>query len=299
MWKGVSGDAHFIFNLSTNARSNFPATTEIFDTIWSTQDTVIWLLLNTDTWSPDFTSQTSSITSHSKKSPAISKSEFFNVPVRLDLDVVYLFTHSDHCMRNTVGVHSKFSPNMTPPTPWPDASFTPIFPGQPLISSLYLVGLRVDSHSSVFISLIAIGSFRFRWRNTNSGSRASIWLTGLNSPFACGIEMKAWQSFEVTDWIYLKLMAPRPSCRFPLFAPQIHLDSMINRASRFLAANQIVYWCHRSENPTSPFPSSIVPPVFGASSAIWNPPHHPRLLGRRHECPSWPHFPHALIATVM
>ena len=49
MWKCVSADAPFIFNLSDNARSNCPATTELVDANQSTHDTVGWLLLNTAT----------------------------------------------------------------------------------------------------------------------------------------------------------------------------------------------------------------------------------------------------------
>ena len=67
MWKGVSGNAPFIFNLSANARSNCNATKEIFDANRSTHDTVGWLSLNIDMWSPDFTSHTYSITSYNKK----------------------------------------------------------------------------------------------------------------------------------------------------------------------------------------------------------------------------------------
>ena len=108
MCKGVSGDAIFIFDLSANLRSNCPVNTELFDANWSTHDTVGWLSLNTDTWYPDFTLYTSSITDHSNKSPDISKSEFVNVPVRLELEVISLFLHPGHCMRNNVGAHGNF-----------------------------------------------------------------------------------------------------------------------------------------------------------------------------------------------
>ena len=107
MWKGVINNAPFIFNLRANARSNCLATKELFDANWSTHNTFDWLSLSTATWSPDFTPHTSSITIHSKKSPAISKSDFVNVPVRLEIEFISLFTHSGHCMRNTVGVHGK------------------------------------------------------------------------------------------------------------------------------------------------------------------------------------------------
>ena len=96
MWKGISSDAPFIFNLSANARSNCPKTTEIFGANWSTHNTVGWLSLNTATWSPDFTSHISSITSHSNKSLSISKSDFVNIPVRLELEFISRFTHSGH-----------------------------------------------------------------------------------------------------------------------------------------------------------------------------------------------------------
>ena len=81
--KEVSGNAPFILNMSTNARINCPLATNFSDANQSTHDTVGWLLLNTATRSPNYTSHTSSITSHSNKSPAISKSEFVNFPVRL------------------------------------------------------------------------------------------------------------------------------------------------------------------------------------------------------------------------
>ena len=112
--------------MSANARSNFPATTELFDANRSTQDTVGWLLINTATWYPYFTLHTSSVTIHSKKSPDISKSEFVNVPVRLEFEVISLFTHFGHYMQNIVGVHGKVSPKTKLPTPWTDAYLTPM-----------------------------------------------------------------------------------------------------------------------------------------------------------------------------
>ena len=161
--------------------------------------------------------------------------------MRLEIETIYLFTHSGHWMRNTVGVHGNFSPKMPPHTLWPDVYLTPMHLGQVLISYLHLVGLRVDSCSSVLIYLIAIRIFGFRWRNTNSGSRARIRLTGLNSPFAYGMEMNAWQSLYGTDCNYLKLMAPIKSYRCHLFVPWILLDIMSNRVSRFSAASQIFF----------------------------------------------------------
>ena len=154
MWKGVSGNTPFIWNLSANVHINCTATIDIFDTNWSTHDTFFWLSQNTATWSQDFASHTSSITSHSNKSLEMSKSKFVNVPVRLELEVIYIFTHSGHCMRNNVGVHGNLSPKTTSPTLWPDTSLTPMYSGHTLISSLQVVGLRLDSSSSVFISLI-------------------------------------------------------------------------------------------------------------------------------------------------
>ena len=155
-------------------RSNCPATTELFGTNQSTHNTVGWSSLNRATCSPDFTLYTSSITSHSNKSPAISKSEFVSVPMRLEFEIISLFTHFGHCMQNTVGVHGKILPKTTPPITWPDTYFIPMQSAHPLISYLHLVGLRVGSRSSVFVSLIALRSFGFWWRNTNSSSRASI-----------------------------------------------------------------------------------------------------------------------------
>ena len=154
---------------------------------------------------------------------------------------------------------------------------------QPLIISLQLVGLGVDSCSSVFESLIAINSFGFWWRNTYSGSRARIWFTVLNSPFECGMEINAWRSFEVTDLNSLKLMVPMPSCCCPLFAPLIHLDIMINRVSPFLASNQIVFLMPSHWKINTSFSGFHFASFFLASSAIWNPPRHPHLLVRHHE----------------
>ena len=122
----VSGNATFILNLSVNTRSNIPSTTDNFDANRLTYNTVGWLSLNTATWYPDFTLYNSSITSHSNKSPAIYKIEFFHVPVQLELETISLFTHSSHYMRNTVGVHGNFLSKTALPIPWPDTSFTPL-----------------------------------------------------------------------------------------------------------------------------------------------------------------------------
>ena len=93
-------------------------------------------------------------------------------------------------MRNTVGVHGTFLSKTTPTILYPDTSFTPMQVVEPLISSLHLVGLRLDLSSNVFISLITIRILGFCWSNTNSGSIERIQFTRLNSPFACGMEMK-------------------------------------------------------------------------------------------------------------
>jgi hypothetical protein len=72
-----------------------------------------------------------SIMSHSSTRPASSRSEFVIVPFGLASDFTLAVMSGGHCSLNTVGRHYYSSPMMTLPTPWLDASTTPIKSGQP------------------------------------------------------------------------------------------------------------------------------------------------------------------------
>ena len=122
---GVSGDAPFIFILNANARTSCPATTELFDASLFTQLTVGWLSLNTAAWSPLLMLHTSSITSQSSSMPAHSRSEFVSLPVGFLSEFISALMSAGHSIRNTVGMQLFASPTMMPPTPYPEASFTP------------------------------------------------------------------------------------------------------------------------------------------------------------------------------
>ena len=92
---------------------------------------------------------TCSIISHSRTRPASSRSEFVIAPFGLASEITLLVMSGGHCSLNTVGGHSDSSPMMTPPTPWLDASTTPIKSGQPATNLRHRVGQLVDSRRMV------------------------------------------------------------------------------------------------------------------------------------------------------
>jgi hypothetical protein len=155
MWTGVTGQVPLSFIRSANARTSCAAITECREANRLTQLTVGSLSLNTATRRSRSSPHTSSITRKRRRSPAISKSELVIVPRGLEYDTNDSFISLGHSQRKTVGGQGSASPNTTPPTPCPDASFTPIKSGHPPTSSLHRVGATVDSRSRVRASLIA------------------------------------------------------------------------------------------------------------------------------------------------
>jgi hypothetical protein len=139
------------------------ATVDRFDTRRSTQPTVGELLLSSVIHFSLKVPHTPSIASHSKRSPAISKSEFDIMPRGLSKVLMFSITSPGHCHRNTVGMHDVSSP--VPLMPWPDGSTIPTKSGQPHVSSRHFVGSRVDSRRSIQHPSIAVSS---RWLQLRS-----------------------------------------------------------------------------------------------------------------------------------
>ena len=127
-WSGVNGDAFTIFNLNARHRSNCIATFELLDASFCTQWTVGVLSLYRPTWQPGLAPSlhTSSMTIQSRRSPANSRSEFVMRPFSFFTETRSSLISWLNGIRKTVGGHGRFSPTMTPPTPCPDASLTPM-----------------------------------------------------------------------------------------------------------------------------------------------------------------------------
>ncbi len=122
---GVSGHACWVFSWSARACIRFSAIIDLLDASRVTHPTVGKLLLNSVKRFLQRSLHTPSITSHSMSRPAISRSEFDIFPFGF-CDILMLFLMSlGHSQWNTVGVHADVSPNITPPTPCPDASTMP------------------------------------------------------------------------------------------------------------------------------------------------------------------------------
>ncbi len=126
MWQGVIGHACLSLIRNANARTSCAATTECLDASLFTQLTVGSLSLNTATLFSLMSPHTVSITNHTSNRPAISKSEFVMCPCGFSKVTRSSLIAAGHSKRNTVGGHACDSPNTTPPTPWLDASVTPM-----------------------------------------------------------------------------------------------------------------------------------------------------------------------------
>ncbi len=134
------------------------------DAIRCTQITVGILLLNSTTCFSLRSPQTCSITSQRMTSPASSRSELVIIPFVLATNTMSAVMPGGHWMRNTVGGHSDSSPNITPPTPWLNASTTPTKLGYPAINLQHHVGRVVDSHRIVRQFNMANSSGAFWWK---------------------------------------------------------------------------------------------------------------------------------------
>ena len=117
MCSGVSGELCWICNRSASARMSCIATRECFAASRWTQCTVGELSLNNAMCASFNEGQTCSMTSHSRRSPAISRSELVRVPSGLLAETTLHEISCGHRKRNTVGGILLFSPMIIPPTP--------------------------------------------------------------------------------------------------------------------------------------------------------------------------------------
>lgn len=117
MCNGVSGELLIICRRRARARSSCIANGDVLAARRSTQCTVGELSLNSATCAPSSEGQTSSITIQRRRSPASSKSELLMVPFLFCVETRERVMSSGHCSRKTVGVTSRFSPTIIPPTP--------------------------------------------------------------------------------------------------------------------------------------------------------------------------------------
>ena len=174
MCKVVRGETRLRWMRNASARTNCIARTECFAASRCTQWTVGELSLKSATWLCASGWHMSSIISHSIRSPAISRSELVIIPFGFVADTMLRETSSGHFRRNTVGVTGMFSPTMTPPNPWPDASVMPMKSGHSATKFLHLVGELIDSRMKVRQSLIAVTSDTLWWRLIVPGLKPSI-----------------------------------------------------------------------------------------------------------------------------
>ena len=149
------------------------------------------LSLNSATCVPVVTSHTSYMTNHSISSPAHSKSKLVSLPLRLELEIISRLMSSGHSNRNKVGTKALFSPTIIPPTPCPDASFTPTNSGHPATNSLHSVGATVYSRSSVRQSDSACRKKWLQCKYTDVGCDQSTVLYGERRPLPLRMDTKA------------------------------------------------------------------------------------------------------------
>lgn len=93
---GISGDACAFFNTVDMARNMAAATTEFFDVIFVTQDTVGELSSNKARCFESSDGTIIRMTSKSKNMPAISKSEFVMSPSGFFAEITSALTDSGH-----------------------------------------------------------------------------------------------------------------------------------------------------------------------------------------------------------
>ena len=115
---GISGDARARFNTVDMARNMAAATTEFFEVIFVTQDTVGELSSNRARCFESSDGTIMRMTSRSKNMPAISKSEFVIRPAGFFVEITSARTSSGHSYRKTVGWTASFSPTTIPPDPF-------------------------------------------------------------------------------------------------------------------------------------------------------------------------------------
>ncbi len=204
--------------------------------ICSTQLTVGLLLLKSEVGFSVRGLPTCSIMSHSSTRLASLRSEFVIVPCGLASDFTLAVMSGGHdCSLNTVGRHSDKSPMMTPPTPWLDASTTPIKSGQPATSSRQRVGRLIDSRKIVRQFDIAACREALRWKYTTGGHFFRRRLHGQRSPRPPGRAVNACCTFAITDSNSPNGM---PRLREPA---RSQLWRMVRSFALFSSSNHIVF----------------------------------------------------------
>ncbi len=114
---GVNGQALCCFAHRANAWMRCSATIERFDASFVPHPIVGELSLNMVCRFSSRGPQTSSMVSHRRTRPAISRSEFVMCPPGLFAVVMSLATSSGHCHQKIAGTHGDSSPMTTPPAP--------------------------------------------------------------------------------------------------------------------------------------------------------------------------------------
>ncbi len=161
-----------------------------------------------------------------------------------------------HCNLNTIGRHSDSSPMMTPPTPWLNASTTPIKLGQPATSSRQRVGHLVDSCKIVRQFDIAACREALRWKYTIGGHLFRRRLHGDRSPRLPGRVVNACHSFAITNSNSSNRM---PWLREPA---RSQLWRMVRSFALFSSSNHIVFHLPSKLKPMSVLKSEYCPSLF-------------------------------------
>ncbi len=123
---GVKGQAFCCFAHRAIAWTRCSATVERFEASFVAHPIVGELSLNRVRCFSSRGPHTSSMVSHRRTSPAISKSEFVMRPSGLVAVLMSLVTSGGHCHRKIVGTHGNSLRITTPPAPWPKASTKPM-----------------------------------------------------------------------------------------------------------------------------------------------------------------------------
>ena len=123
---GVNGQAFCCFACRAIAWTRCSATVKRFEASFVAHLMVGELTLNRGRRFSSRGPQTSSMVSHKRTRPAISKSEFVMRPSGLVAVLMSLVMSGGHFHRNIVGTQGDSSPIMTPPAPWPEVSTKPM-----------------------------------------------------------------------------------------------------------------------------------------------------------------------------
>jgi hypothetical protein len=161
---GVSGQACWIFRRSTMAWTRVSATRDNLEARCATQPIKGELSPKSAMRFSLSGPHTPSIASQNSKRMAISRSKFVIVQVGLSTKTTCNQMSQGYCQRNSVGVHAKSLPKITPLMLWLEASTIPMKSGHPHVILQHLVGSCVDSHRSVQHPLTALRAFMLRWK---------------------------------------------------------------------------------------------------------------------------------------